>query len=72
MTGQKKGRFTDAKLLFWWQLPPASHIHTLARKQARTDAYMCVYIYVILFLEKILESDCDSKYIQSLSVMPPL
>jgi len=43
--------------------------HTHASKHAHTDAYVCVYI---LFLEKILESDSDSKYMQRLSVISSL
>jgi hypothetical protein len=43
---------------------PASHIHTLARTHSQT--------HIVLFLEKILESGSDSKYMQSLSVISPL
>jgi hypothetical protein len=57
---QVKRRFVSLLPTYLYSLDdssqPASHIRTLARTLARTEAY----IHVVLFLEKILETDYES------------
>ena len=69
MTGQRRFVSLLATYSLDDSFQPASHIHTLASTHAQTHVY--IYIH-ILFLETILESDSDSKYMQRLSVISSL